>query len=647
MRGSMSTNGRDRAKRIMFACSVVMAMLVASVASVGVIGETAEARGPAYGGPQTEATGPAHFGPAPNPYPYCDSPTYFDPFPENVNPIGRMDVGGTASVTTGGVTMDLVITSEGNPGTQYPGFFPQGGDGGSNDQPKGIELAEGDGATVSLSAPLFYSQWIFTDVDQPAEGFTVTPQWTVPGQAAAFGGDDQFTFAGSSNLAVELDDLNGQSEDSESINGRVQVDFLGAVTGIQMLRTDPSNGQSGFAVGGGCVAVGAAKAVVAGPTWNGTGFDVTYELRMRNNLPSSATIQSVINDAVAGVGASLTTGTPQGISLDDLQLTDDLRDPAFSNIEVTGLSTSGGLVLNQSFDGVNDFELISSGAIEAEESEVITLSVTYTPELSIDNWSDCAAGYDYLNQTQVTGRAANVPVEDLSDDGLSAQPNNDNGSGGVDDPTPVNFPCLPGSLEIVKTVVAGPNGTCPTFDNGTIGDGPALPVTVDDFVTYCVSVRNPGPGPITNVVVTDAQAPGDISLPDLAAGEDSIATYDVQVSLSTPLRNTATATADDVDGPIDPVQDTALIQVNPKDQPQLEIVKTVIDGPNGTCPTFDNGVPGLGQALPVDDGDTVTYCVSVHNSGVGIATDVVINDTQAPDPFTIYTLAADAVETVN
>ncbi len=647
MRGRISITRRNRAKRILFACSVTMAMLVASVATVGVIGETADARGPAYNGPQTQSTGPAYFGPAPNPYPYCDSPTYFDPFPENVNPIGRMDVGDTASVTTGGVTMDLVITSEGNPGTQYPGFFPAGGDGGSNDQPKGIELAEGDGATVTLSAPLFYSQWIFTDVDQPNEGFTVTPLWTVPGEAAVFSGDSEFTFAGTTNNSVELDDTNGVSEVSQSINGRAQVDFLGAVTGIEMLRTEPSNGQSGFAVGGGCEAVGAAKALVAGPTWNGTGFDVTYELRMRNNLPSSSTIQSVINDAVANAGASLVTGTPQGIVLTDLQLTDDLRDPAFSNIEVTSLTTSGGLTLNPNFDGVTDFNLLSSGAIAAESSEVLTLSVSYTPDISTGNWSDCATGYDYLNQTQVTAVAAGVPVEDLSDDGFSAQPNNNNGSGGVDDPTPVKFPCPPGGLEIVKTVVVGPDGTCPTFENGIPGDGPALPVTVDDVVTYCVSVRNPGPGAITNVVVTDPQAPGVIPMPNLAAGETSTTSYDVQVDLSTPTQNTATATANDVTGPIDPVQDTAIIVVSPKDQPLLEIVKTVVNGPDGTCPSFENGVQGLGPALPVDTGDVVTYCISVRNVGPGTATGVVISDDQAPQDYQVGTLASGEGTTVS
>ena len=647
MRGSTSNVRRERATRVLYACTVVMAMLVAGVASVGVTAETADARGPEYSGEQTTGDGPAYFGPAPNPFPYCDSPTYFDPFPENIAPIGRMDVGDTASVTTNGLTMDLVITAEGNPGTQYPGFFPNGADGGSNDRAKGIELAEGDTAVVSLSAPLFYSQWIFTDVDQPNEGFTVTPTWTIPGQAAVFAGDTEWTFAGTSPFGVELDDTNGVSEVSESINGRGQVDFLGAVTGITMERTNPSNGQSGFAVGGGCEAAGAAKVVVAGPTWNGSSFDVTYELRVRNNLPSSATIQSVIDDAVAEVGASLVTGSPQGIALSGLQLTDNLSNDGFTDIQVTSRSTDGGLVLNQNFDGINDLDLISSGEIAAEENEVITLSVQYTPDFAQAVWAECAAGYNLLNQTELTASAANVGVSDLSDNGISARPGDNNGEGGVDDPTPVRFPCPPGGLEIVKTVVPGPNGTCPAFDAGVVGDGPALPVTVDDVVTYCVSVRNPGPGPITNVVVADAQAPGDISLNDLFAGQTDTTSYDVTVALTTPTLNTATATADDVDGPVPPASDSAVIEPAAKPQPLLEIVKTVVVGPNGACPSFVNGVADLGPALAVDDGDTVTYCISVRNSGQGDALKVIITDAQAPQDYSIGTLAPGAGRTVS
>mgnify|MGYP006100324277 FL=1 len=69
MRGLVNRSGSDRVQRILFACTIVMAMLVASMVSVGVIGETADARGPEYNGLQTQSGGPAYFGPAPNPFP--------------------------------------------------------------------------------------------------------------------------------------------------------------------------------------------------------------------------------------------------------------------------------------------------------------------------------------------------------------------------------------------------------------------------------------------------------------------------------------------------------------------------------------------------------------------------------------------------
>jgi len=741
MRGLWSSDGDGRATRRFFALAMIMAMLATTVVSVSLLGDTAEARGPAYPGPQTQPTGPAFFGPAPNAFPYCDSPTYFDPFVENETPIGRMSIGDTASVTTDGLTMDLVITDVGSEADQYPGFFPANGEGSPGDQPKGIELAQGDTAVVTLSQPLFYSQWIFTDVDQPQEGFTITPAWTEVGEAAVFGGDDQWTFAGTDQNQVLLDDLNGTGHPSESILGRVQVDFLGAVTGLEMERRFPSNGQSGFAVGGGCEAAGTAKRLVAGPTWNGTSFDVTYELVLGNNLPSGATLQEVITAAQAGTNDSLVTGPVQGIDLTNLQLTDDLSDAAFSDIAVTGVVASGNLVANPAYDGLTDINLLSSGSIAAESTESITLDVAYTPDPTNPIWqTECQALYGITNQSEISGTAAGVSFEDVSDNGDNPAPSDNNGEGGVDDPTPVNFPCPPGDLQIVKTVLSGPNATCPDFASGTVGDGDPLAVTETETVTYCVSVFNGGPGPLAGVTISDPQAPdGSFAVGDLAAGEEAAWSYDVVVSTATPALNTATASGSDVNGPVPDVSDTALIDVGVRAQPLLEIVKTVVaganatcptpgvsgigpalsvddgddvgtlagnggtvtlsytltvsettpevnvatanyegpegplpavddnaqidvqplqpgldivktvlEGPGGTCPDFAGGVQGAGDALQVNDREVVTYCITVTNTGPGIATDVVVTDPQAPDtPYAVGTLAAGAEFTIS
>jgi uncharacterized repeat protein (TIGR01451 family) len=617
---------------------IVIALVAATLAAVNIAAPIAEAQGPPYNGPQTDATGPAYFGPAPNPVPYCESPTYFDPFPENVNPVGRLDVGGgtEASVTTNGITMDFNITAEGDPGGQYPGFFPAGGEGGPNDQPKGVEMAAGDEALVELSAPLFYSQWVFTDVDRENEGFFVTPTWTDPdAEIAIFAGDANFEFDGSSNSLAAFNDTDTVGLDSEDIGGRVQVDMLGAVTGISMVR-DTGSGQSGFAVGGGCEAAGAAKRVASGPTWNGSSFDVTFELRVRNNLPSGATVAAAILAAQQNAPADFLSGAPSGIPLRNLQLNEPLGDAAFADISIVSVvNPNGTLPLNPNYDGLVDTDLLSIGALlPAETDELITLELQYTPDLNQNAWDDCAAGYTYLNQATVSASAANVEVSDQSDDGDNPAPGNDNGVGGVNDVTEVVFPCPPAGLDIVKTVVEGPNGTCPDFAGGIVGDGPVLDVIDQDTVTYCISVTNPGTFNATNVVISDPQNPnGDIAVGTLPGQTEQTFSYDVQVDLNTPRTNTATAVGLGPDGALPAVSDTAVIGIGLLPQPELSLVKTVIAGPNGTCPDFDGGINGVGPALIVDEGDTVTYCLSVRNTGPGDATNVIVTDPQAPADF--------------
>ena len=427
--------------RRLVAVTAFIAMLAVTFAAA------ATEQGEPYSGPKTAHTGPAYFAPAPNPVPYCEQPTYFDPFPENVNPVGRLDITGkpAASVTTDGITMDITITEEGNPDTVYPGFFPANGDGVPNDQAKGVEMAEGDRATITLSEPLFYSQWIFTDVDQPGEAFTVRPFWTEPGQAAAFGGDRYFDFTDTSASEVQLDDVNGQGHNSEQIEGRVQVDFLGAVTGIDAYRKYPARGQSGFALGGGCEAAGAAKFLAAGPTWNGSSFDVRFELRVQNHLPSAENLLAAVRTAQANAPVAALSGEPEGIMLTDLQLTDSLADAGFVDIEVVSMSNpTGGLTLNSAYDGLNDDRLLADGnMIPAETDELIVLDLRYTPDEGHIDWLRCTVVYSYENQSVVTGSAAQVAVTDESDDGIDPAPGADNGSGGTDDPTIVLFPCPP------------------------------------------------------------------------------------------------------------------------------------------------------------------------------------------------------------
>lgn len=618
---------KGRTRLIAIVTLVTLGML-AAVTQLGV--PAAVAAGPAYDGPTTLATGPAFFGPAPNPFPYCENPTYFDPFPENENPIGRIDVTGSpnASVETNGITMTFELTGEGAPDTQYPGFFPEGADGGPGDQPKGIEMASDDAAVIALSEPLFYTQWIFTDVDRANEGFFVTPTWTsAPGQIALFGGDSNFDFTGSTAAQAVFNDTDTVSQDSEALEGRVQVDVLGASTGLTLLR-DTGSGQSGFAVGGGCEPLGVAKEVTSGPTWNGTSYDVTYTIRVRNNLPSTATIGADVDAALAAAASGLSTGTPVGIELTNLTLQDLLADTAFGTVTVvTNTNTSGLIETNPAYDGVNDVDLVLAGeTIPAETEEEFVLVVQYTPDAAGPLGAVCSP-YTLTNQAIVGGTADGVDVLDESDDGADPDPGVDNNAGGVDDPSPVAFECPvapPASLEIVKTVVAGPAGTCPSFDEGIVGAGAPLEVELGASITYCISVRNPSTVDIDNVVVSDPQAPASFTgaIGTLAAGADETVSFDLVVDPNTPTTNTASVTGTDPGGgDLPPVEDPAVIVPAPIN-PAIDLSKTVVAG-DGDCAA---AVEGVDERVVGEVGDAIIWCFVVTNTGDVALTNVLFND---------------------
>ena len=617
--------------------TAVVAVIVMSMVVAGLAVPTANAAGPPYDGPVTQATGPAFFGPAPNPFPYCDNPTYFDPFEENINPIGRIDVTGApnASVTTNGVTMTYELTAEGDPGGRYPGFFPFGADGVAGDQPKGVEMASDDEAVIRLSEPLFYTQWVFTDVDRANEGFFVTPDWSDPnnpGQIAVFGGDSEFVFAGTTSIQAAFNDTDTEPQPSEALAGRVQVDLLGAASGISLVR-DTGSGQSGFAIGGGCEPIGVSKELTNAPTWNGSSFDVTYTIRVRNNLPSAATISADVADALAAAASGFSSGAPTGIDLLGVTLEDLLVDPAFSSIDVvSNINTSGNITTNPNFDGDADINLLAVGeTIPPESEEEFVLTLQYTPDVDGPVGPTCVTSYQLLNQARVAGTADGVPVIDLSDEGADPDPGVNNGDAGTDDPTVVVFDCPPveePSIEIVKTVLAGPAATCPDFAGGVAGEGPALPVELGDTVTYCISVRNPGTVDVDNVVISDPQAPAsfDGGIGVLAVGAEASVHFDLAVDDDTATRNVASVTGDDpAGGQLPPVSDPANIAPSapPDPLPSITLSKTVLAGADADCA---NAVEGTDEFILAEEGDPVTWCFVVTNTGDVALTNVLFTD---------------------
>ena len=150
-----------------------------------------------------------------------------------------------------------------------------------------------------------------------------------------------------------------------------------------------------------------------------------------------------------------------------------------------------------------------------------------------------------------------------------------------------------------------------------------------------------GVGPATNVVVDDptvsfTSAP----IATLDAGTTADAgSADVVVTATTPSLNTATVTGTDPGNPGGPeLTDSDVSTIS---GPVLEIRKTVVPGPAGTCPaTFADALDG-DDSIATAVGDTVTYCFWVANTGFSDAVDVAVTDPglafTAP---TIATLAA-------
>ncbi len=607
----LATRASKSPSLVRHVCMLALVGLVASI--VAMVGSVSDAEAQLID-PATQVnaptTGPAQFFPAPNPNPYCDSSFVFPAWPGNeVVPTAPLPPVQEASA--GGVTATMTFTADGDPADVYPGSY------GGVDQTKGFEFAGGDAATVALSEPLFYSQWVFTDVDKANEGFILQPSWVTAGPNAAA------IIVGEANTHITFDPANTEnlhefnhppSEQWQGyeLGGRVQVDYFGAINALNISRPADGDGQSGFALGGGCVAAGVSKRLAAAPVWNGTSFEVTYEIKVRNNLPSTATLRSILDFAEAAATTSAEYGSVEGIALTALTLSDDLADPRFSQIDVVSLTNpTGGLTMNTiGYDGITDTNMINGGAnVPADTEETVLLVVDYTPDRDSVVWTECVAPLELLNTAEFIGSAGGVDVSDMSDDGINPNPADNNGIGGVDDPTLALFDC-PAELEIVKTVVAAGEDCPTTFIEGIIGDGPVLAVEEGDTVHYCIAIRNVGLGAAVNVTVSDPLLGFVQNIALLPAGDEVVFAaqpYVVPVGAPNPLVNTATAIADNAPEVTDP----AVVSPDPL-VASISLEKTVLVGADADC---SGAVEGDDELVSGDPGTAVTYCFVVTNTG--------------------------------
>ena len=195
-----------------------------------------------------------------------------------------------------------------------------------------------------------------------------------------------------------------------------------------------------------------------------------------------------------------------------------------------------------------------------------------------------------------------------------------------------------GATDFTNTVdVTGddPLGTSVTDTDDADVDviNPAVQVTKDpatqqarsgDTVTFTITVENTGDVDLTDVEVTDAMAPAcDSTIGNLAVGASS--SYDCSmIAGASDFTNVADVTGDDPNGdPVADSDDAAVDVINPA----ITIEKT----------------PDSQQAR---SGDSVTFTITVENTGDVTLADVTVSDVVAPNcAATFASLAPDAVET--
>ena len=147
----------------------------------------------------------------------------------------------------------------------------------------------------------------------------------------------------------------------------------------------------------------------------------------------------------------------------------------------------------------------------------------------------------------------------------------------------------------------------PSVDIRKNAEGPDVQqIMVGGTATFTIRVENTGDVTLTNVVVSDPNAPGcNMTFPTLTPGQ--VETYTCTVSnVTADFVNVVLVRGDDPNG--DPVMDNDPSTVDVID-PSIEIQKTVYLGHDG-----GSSCPGVEQVSGVA-GDDVTYCFKIINTG--------------------------------
>ena len=325
-------------------------------------------------------------------------------------------------------------------------------------------------------------------------------------------------------------------------------------------------------------------------------------------LTKAASVSDTNGDGTIGLGDTITyTLVVTNTGNDDLSgvvITDVLSDLAGNALTLTSQPT-----------------FISANLGSTEGSLQVGEQATYSATFIVNNQAMNAGGVS--NTATVTAQGTNSNVTDISDDPSTSTPN---------DATVTTLLIISSSVELTKAAsVSDTNG------DGTIGLG--------DTITYTLVVTNTGNDDLSGVVITDVLSdlagnaltltsqPTFISA-NLGSTEGSLqvgeqATYSAtfivnnQAMNAGGVSNTATVTAQGTNSNVTDISDdpstgipndptiTRLTIVTP--QSSMEVTKTATISDNG------NGTTGLG--------DTITFLITVENTGNTTLSSVVVNDT--------------------
>lgn len=219
--------------------------------------------------------------------------------------------------------------------------------------------------------------------------------------------------------------------------------------------------------------LGLAKRIVSPPKIVDGAFEFTYEV----------TIQNIGQDAVT-----------------DLRVVDDLGEVfgADASIDIQALASDGQIQVNDSFDGIDDVEVIASGAtLAAGKMARVSVSVAVVPT---------ALGVYEMNAAGAGVSESGVNLMDVSTDGRVADTDDDDDASDDNEPTPVSF-ASEQTLDLGVRVLRNASEAMPGVFSGTLA----------------LTVSNPGPFEVEELQMYEAFAnSGDVKLIVESATSDSL-----------------------------------------------------------------------------------------------------------------------------